>query len=251
MSDVVVAFDESILRVTINRPEKRNALSLAVLGEIEDIFSRFAPAAFLRMAILTGAGDKAFAAGGDVAELMAFRTKEAAERISLQGKAALNAIRTFPVPVIACVNGLALGGGAELAAACDMRYGAAWAKIGFIHAKLAITPSWGGSIDLVRLVGPSAAAKMIARGELLTAGEARQAGLFDDVCPEDIDLEAGFAAFLEPMLERPAQVMRAVKALTRQKVDASYDELSICETAHFTETWVHDDHWLTLKELAR
>jgi enoyl-CoA hydratase len=135
--------------VAVNRPEKRNALSLRVLSRLGELFRSFRDDERILAAVVTGAGDRAFAAGGDIAELASVRDLASARQVSLHGKAALDEIRYFPVPVVALLNGVALGGGAELALACDVRVAAERASIGLIHARLAITPSWGGSVDLM------------------------------------------------------------------------------------------------------
>src|SRR5438094_10348722 len=169
--DVLTSLEDGVLRVTLNRPERRNALAVGVLARLEEIFTRHADDPTIRYAVIRGAGDKAFASGGDVVELAAVRSDADTRAMSEHGKRALNAIRRFPVPVVAALNGLALGGGAELALACDLRFAAAAARIGLIHAQLAIAPSWGGGVDLMRLVGPARGLKLLATCKQLTAEE--------------------------------------------------------------------------------
>src|ERR1700692_4869488 len=175
---------EDVLSIVIVRPAKRNALSLGVLQRLENIFSDHVSSPDVKLAILTGEGDRAFASGGDLVELADLRSVYDARALSLHGKAALNAIRRFPVPVIARINGVALGGGAELAVACDMRFASAHASIGFVHGRLAISPSWGGGVDLMQLVGYGTATRLLARAEVLNARQALDVGLFDGVAPE-------------------------------------------------------------------
>ena len=234
----------SRLNVTINRPDKRNALSRPVLAALKDIFERHAPDAGIKVVVLTGAGDKSFAACGDLKELASIRSREGAEQMSRETRAALDAIRQFPVPVIAALNGDALGGGAELAAACDLRVAAPHARIGFIQGKLAITTAWGGGIDLGALVGPSRALALLARSDMLAASDAQALGLIDDIAKTDEPLQAAVDRFVAPMLEKPRHVLAAFKALTlAQRRGASRAELATIETALFAEAWVHDDHW--------
>ena len=167
--DVRHRIEDGVLTVTVDRAAKRNPLSLGVLDRIREIFTDAAADTGIVAAVITGAGDKAFASGGDLGELAGYRSREDAEGFSRHGKAALDAIRLFPVPVIARLNGLALGGGAELAMACDQRYAARHVKIGFIHGRLAIAPSWGGGVDLVRLVGPARALRLMTTAAALEA----------------------------------------------------------------------------------
>jgi len=242
-SDVQATCSCGVLLVTIDRPEKRNPLSLGVLEEIKTIFTSHAGDETLRFAILTAKGDRAFASGGDLVELASFRTAHDAEEFSRHGKAALDAIRYFPVPVVARVNGLALGGGAELALACDMRVATASAKIGFIHGRLNISPSWGGGIDLVRLIGPARALTMMARAEILSAQDAAVLGIINICAPNDDTFDATVDAFVAPMRERPPQVMRAIKSLTIVDRRRGREDADLQETAHFAAVWAHEDHW--------
>jgi len=247
--DVLCELDDNLLKVTIDRPAKRNPLSLGVLESIRRIFSQHARQGDLSLAIITGSGDKAFASGGDLAELSAYRTKREAEAFSAHGKAALNAIRRFPVPVVARVNGVALGGGAECALACDLRFAASHAKIGLIHGKLKIAPSWGGGHDLMRLVGPAKGMMLLGEAEVLQGRDAQNMGLFDDVCPEGEDFEAWFQDRIAKLRQNPPQVMRAFKAAAgrmRSRADADASE-----TENFSEVWVHADHWTAVEELKR
>ncbi|MBM3359776.1 MAG: enoyl-CoA hydratase/isomerase family protein, partial [Betaproteobacteria bacterium] len=155
-----------VLNVSINRPDKRNALSRAVLGELKRVFSGHSGAQDLRVAVLRGAGEKSFAAGGDLRDLAQVRTRADTRRMAEQARDALEAIRSFPVPVVAALNGDALGGGAELAVACDFRVAASHARIGFIQGRLNIATAWGGGADLMRLVGPARALRLLAAAEL-------------------------------------------------------------------------------------
>jgi Enoyl-CoA hydratase/carnithine racemase len=131
--DVLVRVDDDVLRVTINRPEKRNPLSRSVLAAIGEAFRTHRDREDLRLAVVTAAGIKSFAAGGDLREVEAIRETEASRQFSNESFAALDAVRRFPLPVVAALNGDALRGRAELAVACDMRLMAAHARIGFIQ----------------------------------------------------------------------------------------------------------------------
>src|SRR3970040_387681 len=171
-SMLVVEAAGGVLDVTLNRPEKRNALSRSLLGDLRRVFSEFAGADDLRVAVLRGAGDKSFAAGGDLRDLAQVRTREATRRMAEEAHDALDAIRGFPLPVVAALNGDALGGGAELALACDFRVAASHAHIGFIQGRLNIATAWGGGGDLMRLLGAAGALRLLAAGELLDAAGA-------------------------------------------------------------------------------
>lgn len=248
-SPLKTAVDDGVLRVVIDRAEKRNALSRAVLAEIGAAFSRHAADRDLRFAVLSGAGDKSFAAGGDLKDLQAVRGAEAAADMARAAKAALMTIRRFPVPVVAALNGAALGGGAELAMACDMRVAVRHATIGFIQGRLAISTAWGGGVDLVRLLGPARALELLCRAEVLEAPRAEALGLVNLCGEEGEDAEALVDRFTAPMVRQAPQVMRAFKALSRTAHNAARAAEDDLETEHFAGTWAHPDHDAAVERL--
>ncbi|MDH5535700.1 MAG: enoyl-CoA hydratase/isomerase family protein [Betaproteobacteria bacterium] len=235
---------DGVLNATINRPEKRNALSRALLGELKRVFLDSAGADGLRIAVLRGAGDKSFAAGGDLRELAQVRTPEDARRMADDMHDALDAIRFFPVPVVAALNGDALGGGAELAVACDFRVAASHSRIGFIQGRLNIATAWGGGEDLMRLIGSAKALRLLAASELLDAAAALDLGLLDAAGAAGEPLQAVVDRFIAPFRQQAPQVLRAFKALaaaTRKGLPGT--AVREIETRHLVETWVHPDHW--------
>lgn len=245
MSHLILARDGDLVRVTIDRPEKRNALSRAVLEEIRQVFTGLAGDTTIKAALLTGAGEKSFAAGGDLKELEAVREHDEATAFSTDAKAALQAVRDFPAPVIARVNGDALGGGAELALACDLRVLAAHARMGFLQGRLGLTTGWGGGYDLARRVGGATALRLLARGEILSATEAAALSLADAI---GADLDATVADFMAPLLAQSAHVLRGFKAITRGAERSLRMETDAVETRVFAEAWVHEDHWRAAAE---
>ena len=211
---------------------------------MRETFERHAKDESLCVATLTGAGDKSFAAGGDLRDLATVRTVEEAEIMADQAKAALDAIRRFPVPVVAALNGDALGGGAELAASCDFRVAASHARIGFIQGRLNIATAWGGGIDLARIVGTTAALRLVARSELLSGHEALALGLVDVAAGEGQSLDDCLEAFLAPIMRQTPHVLRAFKTLNLgSRRDLPRDQLMQLETRLFADTWAHQDHW--------
>lgn len=241
---------DRVLRVTIDRPEKRNALSRAVLAELQEVFTAHAADEGLCLAVLRGAGDASFAAGGDLRDLSAVRTEADAARMAEEAKAALHAVRSFPVPVIAALNGDALGGGAELALACDLRVAAAHARIGFVQGRLNISTAWGGGVDLLRLVGTARGLRLLGRGEVLDARAARDAGLVDAVAALGEGLEAALQEFVAPFLVQTPRVLRAFKALAAAvRRGDGREALDALETRLFAATWAHEDHWAAAETL--
>jgi len=231
------------LQVTINRPERRNALSLDLLDRLGEAFTQFASDPSLKCAVLTATGDRCFAAGGDLKELDALRTEADTLLMSRRARAALDAIRRFPVPVTAALNGHALGGGAELALACDLRIATAQAELGFLQGQLNVTTAWGGGIDLLAVLGPARGLALLLEARRIPAAEALQLGLLHRVCTAHESLDACTDSFIAPLMQRPVQVLRACKALALGYRSALHERLTGIEERGFTASWIHADHW--------
>jgi enoyl-CoA hydratase len=185
LSSIVVERSGAVATVTLNRPEVLNALSGAMLDELTRTFADLAHDATLRAVVLTGAGPKAFAAGADIGELHALADARAGEAQAARGQAMTLAIERLPVPVIAAVNGFALGGGCELAMACDIRIAAENARFGQPEVNLGVLPGYGGTQRLTRLVGEGMAMYLCLSGEMIDAAEALRIGLVQKVVPAD------------------------------------------------------------------
>ncbi len=233
--------------ITVDRAQKHNALARPVLAELAAAVRTTGARQDVRYIVLTGAGEKYFAAGGDLRDLSSVRDEPAVLAMMEEAGAALDAIRQCPVPVIALLNGDAIGGGAELALACDMRLQSAHARIGYIQARLGITSAWGGGPDLFQLIGPAHAMRMMSRCELIGAEQALAWGLADSVIsdgPQGVD----FAAFTKPLNICPPQVLRGIKAQAiAARSGAGWKAHRAVEQKHLVQTWLHDDHW-TLSE---
>ncbi|HET9218311.1 MAG TPA: enoyl-CoA hydratase-related protein [Terriglobia bacterium] len=173
---------ESIATITVNRPSVRNALNVATLEELASAFDRVKADAAIRVVILTGAGEKAFVAGADISEIAAL-TESTGEEFSRRGQAVFDSIESLGKPVIAAVNGYALGGGCELAMACTLRIAAQTAVFGQPEVKLGVIPGYGGTRRLPRLIGKSRALQLLLTGETIPADDALTLGLVDAVVP--------------------------------------------------------------------
>lgn len=171
-----------IAYVTINRPKVLNALNTATMGELRTVFTQLKDDRDIRVVILTGAGEKSFVAGADISELQKNNPVEAKE-YTHRGQEVLNLIENLGKPVIACINGFALGGGCEIAMACTMRLASENAKLGQPEVKLGIIPGYGGTQRLPRLVGKGLAMQLLLTGEMITAQEAHRIGLVNEVVP--------------------------------------------------------------------
>src|SRR5260370_30662485 len=174
---------EQIAYVTINRPEKLNALNQAVMGELREVFTKIKDDLEVRVALLTGEGEKAFVTGGDINELNKNNRVEA-KAYTHKGQAVLDLIENLGKPVIACINGYALGGGCELALACTFRIASENAKLGQPEVKLGIIAGYGGSQRLPRLVGKGPALQILLSGEQISAAETHRIGLVNEDVPQ-------------------------------------------------------------------
>ena len=235
--------------ITVNRPHKHNALARPVLGALADAVRTAGQRPDLRLIVITGAGDRFFAAGGDLVDLANVRDEAAAMAMTEEAGSAMDSIRVCPLQVLAYLNGDAIGGGAELALACDMRMQRARARIGYIQARLAITSAWGGGPDLFRLVGPARAMRMMSRCELVPAEQALAWGLAD-VVVSDAAPSQDIAAFTKPLLACAPQVLRGIKAQAiASRQGLSWQAHRAVEQKHLIQTWLHDEHWAASEKL--
>ena len=175
--------DVGVALITINRPQKLNALSADVIGELDDAFGRLETDAAIRAAIVTGAGEKAFVAGADIGELAVLSPFEA-RAFALRGQRVFRRLETCGKPSVAAINGFALGGGLELAMACTVRFASENAKLGQPEVRLGIIPGYGGTQRLPRLVGRGRALEILLDGEPVTAADAARIGLVNAVVPQ-------------------------------------------------------------------
>jgi enoyl-CoA hydratase len=166
--------------VTIDRPKVLNALNRQSMTELEQVFLDLQKNPDVRAVLLTGAGEKAFVAGADIGELASLSPLEG-EQLATRGQGIFHLIENCGKPVIACINGFALGGGCELAIACTLRIASSTARLGQPEVKIGIIPGYGGTQRLPRLIGKGAALKMILTGEAISAAEALRLGLVDEV----------------------------------------------------------------------
>src|SRR3989442_943785 len=179
--NILVETNDRISFLTINRPDKRNALNQATRDEMIHALDSIERSSKSRVLILTGAGDKAFIAGADINE---FEGRTALmQREAMKGLRIFSAIEEFPMPVIAMINGFCLGGGLEVALACDIRIASDTAKLGQPEINLGIIPGGGGTQRLTRLVGEGKAMELILTGDLIDAIHAKEIGLLNDVVP--------------------------------------------------------------------
>jgi enoyl-CoA hydratase len=212
--NIVFQVDQGIATITFNRPKALNALNQALLAELSQALDAIAADESVRVLILTGAGEKAFVAGADIGELATFSALQA-KNFSKSGHAIIAKLQELPIAVIAAVNGFALGGGSEIALACDFIYAADTAKFGLPEITLGLIPGFGGTQRLPRLIGANRAKELIFTGKMISAAEAAQIGLANKVVPA--------AALMEEALKTARDIaakgrvsLRAVKQAINQ-----------------------------------
>ena len=203
--------------VTLDRPKVLNALNQQSMSELEQVFRDIREQEEVRAVLLTGAGEKAFVAGADIRELATLSPLEG-ERLAARGQRIFSLVENCGKPVIACINGFALGGGCELALACTLRIAASTARLGQPEVKIGIIPGYGGTQRLPRLIGKGAALKMILTGEAITAAEALRLGLVDEVVEPDQLLARGEQLALAIAANAPLAVRDSIRA-----VNSGYD----------------------------
>jgi enoyl-CoA hydratase/carnithine racemase len=241
MGGVRVDVDGGIAVITIDRPEVRNAIGFATVDELGAALDSVlqADAAVL---VVRGGGDRAFVSGGDLKELSAIRTHTDAVAMASRVRGLLDRVAAFPVPVIAALNGHALGGGAEVAIAADIRIAADDIKIGFNQVSLGIMPAWGGAERLAQVVGRGRAIMAIATGEVYDAEAAQRLGLLDVVVPrETFDKE--WRALAERIAGTAPGTSRAVKSVIAAAAPTVHPELEAGATDAFAQLWTADAHW--------
>jgi enoyl-CoA hydratase len=215
--NILVEIREPIAVLTLNRPKVLNALNAATFHELNKALAELIANPAVRAILLTGSGEKAFAAGADIQELAQISAIDG-QALALSGQHLFDRIESCGKPVIACVNGFALGGGCELALACTFRIASETAKFGQPEVKLGLLPGYGGSQRLPRLVGKGAALKLLITGEMIPALEALRIGLVEEVVASDQLLARGEQIARTIATQAPLAVEKCLEA-----VHAGYD----------------------------
>jgi enoyl-CoA hydratase len=229
--------EDAVAVVTVDRPDALNALDVATLTELRDRLRELADDGDMRVVILTGAGEKAFVAGADIKYMSGLDAAEAKEWGAL-GHEAGRLLETMPKPTIAAVNGFALGGGCELALACDIRYASSGAKLGQPEVNLGIIPGWGGTQRLARVCGLGIAKELIFTGRLVDADEALRIGLVNGVHDPVLDKARETAALLA---SKSPIALRLMKDLANRALGGDHAANLDAEGETFGELFSSDD----------
>jgi enoyl-CoA hydratase len=231
LENVLYEKKNAIACVTFNRPKVLNALNKAIVAELKATFEDARDDSAVRGVILTGAGDKAFAAGADISEILSDTPLEAEEKTRF-GQALTILIENLGKPVIAAVNGFALGGGCELSLACTIRLAAESAMFGLPEVKLGIMPGYGGTQRLSRLVGKGLALQLILSGGMITAQEAYRIGLVNEVVP-NAELIGRAEAILNQIGANAPQSVKFVLEAVNKGLETSLAEGLLIEASLF------------------
>jgi enoyl-CoA hydratase len=230
---------DAVRRITLNRPDKLNALDRLTLDELHAVFADTAASGTIRAVVLTGAGPKAFVAGADIAEMNALTPLQARD-FSRHGQALMTRIERLGKPVIAMVNGFALGGGLELAMACHLRIAADTAKVGQPEVNLGLLPGFGGTQRLLRLVGRGATLELCLLGQNIDAARAYQFGLVTRVVAA-ADLEAETMKLAQQLAQAAPQALRGVLDAVLVGGEAALDAGLDYETQAFALAFSSED----------
>lgn len=234
-----VSTNGPVATITINNPDELNALDVVHLRDLVAAFEDVSVRKDVRVVLLTGAGERAFVAGANIKRMSVMNKAEAKEFGDL-GHAVGRAIESTPQPVIAVINGFALGGGCELSLACDMRIASATAVFAQPEVSLGIPPGWGGSQRLPRLIGKGIATELIVTGRRVKAEEALRIGLVNQVVEPDQVLAAA-TVLAESIAKNSPSAVRASKQLIATAFDADFDAALSNEAAVFAEAFEGHD----------
>ena len=223
---ILVSRADGVGTLTLNRPDKLNAFAGGMRAEIADALDELDQDETVRVIVITGAG-RGFCAGADVgymAELVERRDVEAMTALVEAGRRVVMTIRRSPKPVIGCINGVAAGGGANLALACDLRIASDTAKLGQTFNRIGLHPDWGGTYFLPRLVGPAKALELFWLADVIDASECVRLGLFNQVVPQ-AELARTTEAIARVLAAKPARALTLAKRAVYQSLDRSLPEM--------------------------
>lgn len=240
-----VSIADGIATVTVNRPAVLNALSSQVFADLHAVTARLRDDMSVRVVVITGAGDKAFVAGADIKEFEGLDPARAIAR-STDGMRVYDNLRRLPQPVVAAINGYALGGGMLLAMACDIRIAADSAEFGYPEIRLGVFPATGGTVLLNRLIGPAAARAICLLGERFSAQRAYELGLVTKVVPKSA-LAAEVRRVCDVLSGYSPVALRELKAVLNASLEDGFDAAREIETRAYAELFRHGD----VKEGAR
>lgn len=237
-TSILLERDGPVATLVVNRPDKRNALNATVRAEMLDALDDLRGDEEVRVVLFTGAGDKAFVAGADIQEFVERTPLE--QRRAMAGPLIFDEIANFPKPTIAVINGLALGGGCELALACDFRIASDTARLGQPEINLGLIPGGGGTQRLPRLVGSGQAMRLVLTGDLIDAADAQRMGLVEIVIPAG-DLRSGALEIARRVAAKSPLALQMAKMAVRAAAEAPLSAGLAYETELFLACFISED----------
>ncbi|MGD0027589.1 MAG: enoyl-CoA hydratase-related protein [Candidatus Bathyarchaeia archaeon] len=229
---IIYEKSEGVATITLNRPEAMNAFSKEVVEEVLQALGDAKDDESIRVVILTGAGEKAFSAGADIKTMIGMNALRARE-LSLMGEKLCLAFENFEKPVIAALNGYALGGGLEVAMACDLRIASENARMGQTEVNFGLIPGWGGTQRLTRLIGATKAKELVFTGRMIDAKTAEQLGILNMVIPADKFKET-VMKFAMDLAAKPPVAIKVAKSLINKGADIGLDSALALEREGFS-----------------
>jgi enoyl-CoA hydratase/carnithine racemase len=244
--DVRIELSERVAVLTVDRPHARNAIAVSTMDELDGALDQIVDSD-ASVLVVTGGGDRAFISGGDLKDLDRLRTLSEAEAMAARMRGVLDRLVGLPMPVVAALNGHALGGGAEVAVAADIRIAAQDVRIGFTQSTLGIMPAWGGVERLAELVGRSRAMLLLTSGRAVDAARGYEIGLVDEVF-ERARFEEGWRSLSASIASAPPNVVRSIKSVLGAVKPAVHPTTRREAVRAFAELWVAPDHWRLAEE---
>jgi len=228
---IIYEKNERIATITLNRPEALNAFSKEVVSEVLQALEDVRTDGNVRVVVLTGAGEKAFSAGADIKTMKGFNALKARE-LSLMGERLCSALENLEKPVIAAINGYALGGGLEVAMSCDLRIASERARMGQTEINIGLIPGWGGTQRLTRLIGRTKAKELVFTGKMIDAKRAEQLGVVNMVFPAE-EFREEVRQFAKELAAKAPVALKVAKALINKGADMSLDSAIALEREGF------------------
>ncbi|MBS7616821.1 enoyl-CoA hydratase/isomerase family protein [Candidatus Bathyarchaeota archaeon] len=228
---IIYEKNEGVATITLNRPEALNAFSEEVINEVIRALEDVKADENIRVVVLTGAGEKAFSAGADIKAMKGMNALKA-RKLSQTGEKLCVALENLEKPVIAAINGYALGGGLEVAMACDLRIASENARMGQTEINIGLIPGWGGTQRLTRLIGMTKAKELVFTGKIIDAKTAEQLGLVNMVVPQDKFRET-VQQFAVELAQKAPVAIKVAKALINKGAEASLDAALALESEGF------------------
>ena len=245
LKDLIYVERDGVGTLTINRPEVHNAIGLPTMDELSRVLDWLESSSEITALVLTATGSRTFVAGGDLKAFELLTTHEAVATMSRKMQRLMNRLSALPIPVIGAINGHCIGGGCEVALACDIRIVSETAQFGFKQVTIGITPAWAGRPRLVHLVGRSRALTLLLTGELIDASEALRIGLADRIVPSAQVLSSALE-LAGQIAVNPRLAVRAIKRAVDEGEHLEGEQAVSFEAELCADTWMTEDHWEAL-----